>query len=93
MFSSELLYQILLSVLIIASVFLILVLWRLFRILSNVDKGVEELKDAATQINVSVHATLSKISEFSANFSLIVVFLERIAEWVKVRFSEKGKRK
>lgn len=86
---SLVLYQLLLAVLIVAAVFLILVFWRLFRILTNVDQAVADLKQKTYEITNHLKNTAEKISDLSSNLSIFTVIFEKVAEAIKKYFSAK----
>jgi hypothetical protein len=83
MLINDLLYQILLSVLIIAGVYLIFIFWRLYRILSNVDDTVEGVKNTIIKISKKFSETVEKFSDFGDNFKLVFKFAEEIATRLK----------
>lgn len=91
MTSGEALYQILLAVLIVAAVFLILVLWRLFRILTNVDEAVVDLKLTISQISGHLKHTAEQISSLSSNLGFLTTIFEKVAESLKGYFTKKTK--
>lgn len=86
------LYDILLAVLIVAAVYLIFVLWRLFRILTNVDEAVADLKVTSAKISESLKTSAEHISNLSANLGFFINIFEKVAENVK-KYFEKPKEK
>jgi len=58
---SELLYQILLAVLIVAVVFLIFVLWRLYNVLTDLNTASDIIAKKVTAIGLLIDDTISMI--------------------------------
>jgi hypothetical protein len=83
MLISDLLYQILLSVLIISGVYLIFIFWRLYRILSNVDDAVEGVKNTTVKVSKKISEMVEKFSDFGDNFKMVFKFAEEIASRIK----------
>jgi len=91
MLISDLLYQILLSVLIVAGLYLIFIFWRLYRILSNVDDAVDGVKKTTLKISKTLSEAADKFSNFGDNFKMIFNFIESVADKVK-EYSKKNKK-
>lgn len=89
----EILYIILLAVLIVAVVFLILVLWRAFRILTNLDLAMEEVKKTTGKVTEFINTTVGKISELSANLGVFVKIAEKVSDSIKGYFENRNKSK
>lgn len=88
MLGGEVLYQILLATLIIACVFLIFVLWRLYRILSDVDETMSEVKSTTKTVSSFIEKSLDKISNFSDNLAIITQFIDKASDVIKQKFSQ-----
>jgi cell division protein FtsB len=82
----KILYEILLAVLIVAVVYLILVLWRLFRILTNVDETVADLKVTSAKISEYLKNSAEHLSNLSANLGLMITVVEKVVENIKNHF-------
>ncbi len=92
MTGAEVLYMILLAVLIVAVMFLILVLWRAFRILTNLDSAMEEIKKTTGKVTEFVNRTVTKISELSDNLGIFVKIAEKVSDSIKNYFENRNKK-
>lgn len=92
MTGAEILYIILLAVFIVVGVFLIFVLWRAFRILTNLDKAMEEIKNTTGKVTGFINHTVAKISELSDNLGIFVKIAEKVSDSIKNYFEKKNKK-
>lgn len=83
---SDLLYQILLAVLIVAVVFLILILWRLYNILTDLNAASEIIAKQVSALGVLVNNIIKSLEEYSQS---IKSFLESVKSLgnIKQKFS------
>lgn len=90
---NEIVALILMIVLIVASVYLIIVLWRMNRILKNLDDAMLEIKETVNKVSSSIKSGVEKIVDFSSNVALISNFVEKIGEVIKDRFQKNSNKK
>lgn len=84
---SELLYQILLAVLIVAVVFLIMVLWRLYNILTDFNTASEIIAKQVKQAGVLVNDIVKSLEGFKQSLKGFMESIKSIGN-IKQKFSD-----
>ena len=84
---SELLYQILLAVLIVAVVFLVLVLWRLYNILTDFNTASQIIAKQVTAAGVLVNDIIKSLEGFKQSLKGFFESVKSIGN-IKQKFSD-----
>lgn len=89
---TETLIQVLIGVLIIASVILIVVLWRFYEVLSDTKETTAIISKRVKQLDVAYEKTRSSVSDFAnviKGFVYSFDFIKMIREKIKTKVEEK----
>ena len=84
---SELLYQILLAVLIVAVVFLVLVLWRLYNVLTDLNTASNIIAKKVTAIGLLIDDTINMIDNLKHTVNGFLSSIKSLGN-IKQKFSD-----